>query len=112
MSSLVEFPLSGGGSIMVDAAGPNTDVPVTRGWHEERQQGVAERAQVTFEAAIAKVRPAADALLSTLTELTQSPDEVTVEFAIELSAQAGAFIATLGSAANFKVTLTWRPGQK
>ena len=54
-------------------------------------------------------RPAADALLANLTGLAQTPDEVTVEFAIQLSAQTDtAFIAALGSTANFKVNLTWR----
>jgi hypothetical protein len=57
---------------------------------------------------VAKIRPAADSLLSALTGLAHNPSEVTVEFAIELSAKAGAYIATLGSTANFKVTLTWR----
>lgn len=108
MSRPVEFPLNGGGSIIVEVAGAGDEEPVTRGWREERQQGAPERAQQTFDAAIAKVRPAADALLATLADLTHSPDEVTVEFAVGLSARAGACIATLGSTANFKVTLTWR----
>jgi hypothetical protein len=32
---------------------------------------------------------------------------VGVEFGVTLSAEAGAFIAAAGTAANFKVTLTW-----
>jgi hypothetical protein len=31
-----------------------------------------------------------------------------VEFGLELSAEAGAFIAAASSTANFKVTLSWR----
>uniref|UniRef100_UPI001C844E2C CU044_2847 family protein n=1 Tax=Paractinoplanes polyasparticus TaxID=2856853 RepID=UPI001C844E2C len=53
--------------------------------------------------------PAADALLANLTGLAHAPDEVTVEFAIQLTSQTGtAFIAALGSTANFKINLTWR----
>lgn len=111
MSRLVEFPLSEGGSVLVQVSGSNGEDVVTRGWREDRQQGVSERAQETFESAVTKVRPAADALLSSLVGLTHTPQEMTVEFAVELSAQAGAYIATLGSTANFKVTLTWRPAE-
>jgi hypothetical protein len=108
MSQLVDFPLDGGGSILVQSAVSGDDNVVTRGWREEQAQGTPERARETFEAAVAKIRPAADSLLSTLSGLAHSPSEVTIEFAVELSAKAGAYIATLGSTANFKVTLTWR----
>jgi hypothetical protein len=43
-----------------------------------------------------------------MTGLSNTPNEAVVEFALELSAQAGACIATLGSTANFRVSLTWR----
>ena len=36
------------------------------------------------------------------------PDEMTVEFGLRMSAQAGAYIAQASATATFKVTLTWR----
>jgi hypothetical protein len=104
MRRLVEFPLQDGGGVLIevdDAAGG----PVTRGWGERR---VTDQAQQTFEAAIAKVEPAARALLARLSELPEAPEEVAVEFGLELSAEAGAFIAAVSSSANFKVSMTWR----
>jgi Trypsin-co-occurring domain 1 len=53
------------------------------------------------------VQPAAQALISRLRALADAPDEVGVEFGLELSAEAGAFIAAASSTANFKVTLSW-----
>jgi Trypsin-co-occurring domain 1 len=105
MSGLVEFPLQDGGTVLVQVdeavAGP-----ATRGLGGQRL--VTEQARQTFEQAIARVQPAAQALISRLRALADAPDEVGVEFGLELSAEAGAFIASASSTANFKVTLTWR----
>jgi hypothetical protein len=40
--------------------------------------------------------------------MEDAPDEVGVEFGVQLSAQTGAFIASVAAEANFKVSLTWR----
>jgi hypothetical protein len=104
MSRLVEFPLEDGGSVLVEV-----DVgagPVTRGLGD--RHGVTEQAQQTFEQAVARVQPAAQALVNRLRALADAPEEIGVEFGLELSAEAGAFIAAASSTANFKVTLTWR----
>jgi len=105
MGRLVEFPLEDGGSILVevDAAAAG---PVTRGLGD--RHGVTEQARQTFEQAIAQVHPAAQALLTRLRAVADAPQEIGVEFGLELSAEAGAFIAMASSTANFKVTLTWR----
>jgi hypothetical protein len=104
MVQLVEFPLQDGGAVLIqvqDAAGG----PVMRGLGDHT---VVERSQRTFEEAVSRVQPAAQALLSRLRDLADVPEEIGVEFGLELSAEAGAFIAAASSTANFKVTLTWR----
>jgi hypothetical protein len=105
MGQLVEFPLEDGGSVLVEvhagAAGP-----VTRGLGT--RNGVTEQAQHTFEQAVARVQPAAQVLVRRLRALADAPEEIGVEFGLELSAEAGAFIAAASSTANFKVTLMWR----
>ena len=106
MPQLIQYPLEGGGTVLV--AVEKTTEPVTRGWGEDRAQRVAEQANETFETAVAGVRPAADALLASLSGLRSAPDEITVEFAVQLTAEAGICIATLGSTANFKIQLTWK----
>jgi hypothetical protein len=107
MVEMIEYPLDGGGSVLV--AVEDGARPVTRGWGDDRAQRVAEQANETFEAAVSRVRPAADAMLASLAGLRSTPDEITVEFAIQLTAGAGVCIATLGSSANFKIQLTWKP---
>jgi hypothetical protein len=90
------------------AWGNSDDAPATRGRLRDRADAMTERSWETFDAAISAVQPAAESLLSVLTDLSSVSDEIAVEFAVELSAEAGAFIATLSSAAHFKIALTWR----
>ena len=79
---------------------------MTRGLGYRR--GVTEQAQQTFEQAVARVQPAAQALVSRLRAVADAPEEIGVEFGLQLSAEAGAFVAAASSTANFKITLTWR----
>jgi hypothetical protein len=105
VTRLVEFPLQDGGSVLVqvDEAPPG---PVTRGLGDRPM--LTEQARHTFEDAIGRVQPAAQSLISRLRALADAPDEVRLEFGLELSAEAGAFIASASSTANFRVTLSWR----
>lgn len=109
MPRLVEFPLDDGGAVTVAVTGAGPGRPsreTTRGMR--READVVERSRVSFDTAVAMVRPAADALLTKLQELDRVPNEIQVEFGIELAAEAGAFIATASTAAQFRVSMTWR----
>jgi len=101
---LVEFPLQDGGSVLVQVDDAAAGGPVTRGLGDRH---VTVQAAQTFEQAVSRVQPAAQALIARLRALADAPDEVGVEFGLELSAEAGAFIAAASSSANFKVSLTW-----
>jgi hypothetical protein len=102
---LVEFSLADGASVLVEVRDGAPDGPVTRGL---RQEEVVEQTGHTFEHAIGRIQPAAQAIIDKLRSMSDAPDEVSVEFGLELSAEAGAFIASASTAANFKVSLTWR----
>ena len=111
MSQLVQFDVEGGGSVLVRVSEELVGLaegPVTRGGLRDRQD-LTVRAARTFDESVQAIQPAAEALLRTMTGLSNTPDQINVEFAVELSAQAGACIATLGTTANFKVSLTWHP---
>jgi hypothetical protein len=102
---VVEFPLADGESVLVEVADGLGAGRVTRGL---REVDVVERTEHTFEHAIGRIQPAATAIIDKLRSIPDAPDEVSVEFGLELSAEAGAFIASASTAANFKVSLTWR----
>ena len=103
MKHLVEFPLEGSGSVLVEV----DDTQAGRVARGTRPGEVAEKANQTFEAALDKIKPAAQAIITQLRGLNDEPDEVSVEFGIKLSAEAGAFIASAGVEANYKVSLKW-----
>jgi hypothetical protein len=104
MRQLVEFPMQDGGGVLVQVDEAAAGGPVTRGLGDRH---VTTQATQTFEQAVSRVQPAAQALIAQVRALTDTPDEVGVEFGLELSAEAGAFIATASTSANFKVSLTW-----
>lgn len=103
MTTLVEVPFHDGGYIVVetdDAAGG----VVKAG----RTADVAGRATQSLESALESVAPAARAVLAKVREAR--PQQVTVEFGIKLSAEAGVVITRTSGECNFKVTLRWEQG--
>lgn len=107
MKRLVAFPLADGSSIVAEVDDPEEGRGTVR---VARPGEVSETARLTFEEAMGKIRPAAECLIASLRGLADSPDEVSVQFGINLSAQAGAIIAAAGVQANYTVSLTWKQG--
>src|SRR5215467_11014020 len=106
MRRLVEFPLTQGGSLLVEVNEP-LEGPVSRGLGKDRSS-LVEEADKTFEDATAAVTPAARSLIARLRSIDDPPDEVAIQFGVQLSAQTGAFIASVAAEANFTVSMTWR----
>jgi Trypsin-co-occurring domain 1 len=99
---LVEFPVGSGQALLVEVDDPSTgNQPVAR--------GIAERAQETFETAIAQVRPGIEALMAQLSDVSSKLESVSLEFGIKFTAGADALIAKTSVEGNVKVTLTWKP---
>lgn len=107
MKQLIEFPLEAGGYILVEVEVEESEfdselIPATN------PQEVIVKAEKSLEYALEKVKPAAESIINKLRGLSDPPDEVEVEFGIKLSAEAGAFVASAGIEANYKVTLNWK----
>ena len=114
MRSLVEFPLEGGGTVVVDVDEPDgrssreaVRGDIVRGFG---RQEIITRTEQTFEAAFARIQPAATAALGSLRNLSDRPEEIEIEFGIQLTAEIGAIVAHTAAEANFRVTLRWKPG--
>ncbi|MGY1761959.1 CU044_2847 family protein [Geodermatophilus sp. SYSU D00779] len=112
---LVRFTLEDGGTVLVQAedgtaAGGYGDGEVTRGWGD-RDERVVLQAQQSFEEAVGHVQPAVQALVRRLRSVAERPEEITIDFGLELSAEVGAFVAGASSTGNFTVSMTWRPGR-
>lgn len=106
MVRLVEFPLQDGGTVLVQVADGDAG-DVTRGWGDQGTR-VVEQARQSFEQAVARVQPALQGLLTELRSLAEAPEQIEVEFGLQLSAEVGAFVAGASTTGNFKVSMTWR----
>lgn len=103
MSAVVEVPLAEGGAILIEVD-EVMDGAVVRG-----RGAAAALPPLTqsLEQVLAGLGPATRALVSQLRALTDFPDEIEVEFAVKLSADARLIIARAGSEANFRIVLKW-----
>ena len=110
MKKVIEIPLADGGTTLIEVneAAFTAPGPVMRGLREDIANAVTETATQTFEAALARITPAADALAAQLKTLAHVPDNVEVEFGIKFGAKGNAYLAAADAEANFKVTLKWQ----
>ena len=104
MKRIIEFPTEGETKILIEVEEADRSGGVRRGAPGE----VYEKAKGTFTEALYSVKPVAEGIISKLRDLSHPPDAVEVEFGIKISAEAGAFIASASSEANFTVTLNWK----
>lgn len=111
MAKYVEFPLEGGGVILIETP-DEPDKPksgfVRAGVAEGAVQEWSEKAQKSFNQSIAGVRQSAEELVNQLSAL--SPDEMEVNFSLKATGELGGnlVIAKLGGEVNYSVTLKWR----
>ncbi|MBX2814102.1 MAG: hypothetical protein KTR25_19995 [Myxococcales bacterium] len=103
-TKIIEFPLEDGGYVRAEI----NQLPT------EALEGIAsmnptvERTHTTFEQATQNIRPIADSLLASLTSLDVSPDEVTIDFGVRFTGDAGVILASVSTQASCTVRLTWR----
>ncbi|HVX46857.1 MAG TPA: CU044_2847 family protein [Mycobacteriales bacterium] len=101
MTDLAQFPLKGGGSVVVEVAEQPGVARISRG---DRS---LQRATETFEEALTDIREAAGTVLDQFRSMTHRPDSVEVTFGLSMDAQVGAVLVRGGLEATFQVTLRW-----
>ncbi len=73
---------------------------------------MAGKSALALDKAMSTIRHMAKRTSDTIAKITDKPTAVVLEFGIKLDAEAGAYIAKVGTEAGFKVVLTWtRPPQ-
>lgn len=116
MSDLVRVPLDGGGSIVIrtgpggpgDLGDHETVVrsgPVQAGRVADLVDDVMAEASCSLREALEPVTRMSQQVLEQLGKAR--PQQVQVEFGVELTAQAGAILAKAGTGCHLTVTLTW-----
>jgi hypothetical protein len=100
MAELVAVPLDSGGVVVVEM--DHVQAGVIRAGRAGQIVGTAVQ---SLEAALESVAPATQSILAKLRQAR--PREITVEFGLTLTAEAGAVIAKSAGGCHLKVTLRW-----
>jgi hypothetical protein len=103
MAEIVEYPMDEGGVLLVAAAAVDSaseGLGLASSTDEK-----AVKASETLESALAHVTPALKSVAAKLRDL--SPDELTVEFGLTLTAETGVVVAKGSAEVHFTVTLAW-----
>ena len=106
MAEIVEYPLEGGGVLLVQPASMDAgqgDLGLASPVDER-----VKKAKETLESALDQVAPALKSVASRLRDM--SPDNLTVEFGLTLTAEAGVVVAKGSTEVHFTVTLAWSKG--
>ncbi|MEV7523531.1 CU044_2847 family protein [Streptomyces sp. NPDC091371] len=100
MTALARIPLAGGGSILVEGPGLPTG-PVQAGRIGDAVRQLPGSLQEALE-------PVTEAARATLEQLRKArPDQITVEFGVDLAVEAGAVITKSQATCHLKVTMSW-----
>ncbi|MCB5167422.1 hypothetical protein LG634_21655 [Streptomyces bambusae] len=102
MAPLARIPLDGGGWLLVEAPPTVTEGPVKAGRFKEAVQELPGSLQQALG-------PVTAAMRATLEQLRKAgPDEIAVEFGLDLAVEAGAVITRTGAHCHLTVTVTWQ----
>ncbi|WP_284717965.1 CU044_2847 family protein [Streptomyces sp. G1] len=101
MASLTRIPLDGGGCILVEQQA-EWDGPVKA----SRIGDAVRELPVTLEGAL---EPVTEAVRATLDQLRKArPDQINVEFGVDLAFEAGAVITKRQASCHLKMTVSWK----
>ncbi|MED7929248.1 CU044_2847 family protein [Nonomuraea sp. LP-02] len=109
MADVVRIPLEGGGVVLVEATGSpggSTGGPVKAGRVDEAVRSLP----TTLQAALGPITDGARAVLSQLRKA--GPDEIEIEFGVDLSTEAGAVITKTAASCHLRVTVVWKNGKQ
>lgn len=109
MKTLIELPVDGAGSLPMTVGVEIEQAKDADGITDVSRRGkTIPRAARSLGDMLAVIRPVAESFLGSLVGMTNTPDEIGLEFGVSLSADANLVVATTATQANFKVSLTWR----
>jgi hypothetical protein len=96
------FRSAEGGTVLVEVEPAGGSVTRGRGFGS-----AVEEASESLEGVLHKLGPAVKGIVSELRATADWPDEVSVEFAVKISADSNVIIARAGGEANFKIAMRW-----
>jgi hypothetical protein len=105
---LVLMTIGDAPAVLVEAG---TEIGMPVGIEPASIDDVVQNAAAGFDAAIDAISASAARVVDAMRRAGE-PDEVTLQFGIKITVEAGAIIAKTGGEANFSVTLKWTADKK
>ena len=105
-TELIPFEAEDGAIFMVEVEDNSRTTRSGRGNEPE------EKAPKRFEKALAPLKSVAGLVMNKIREIKDSPEEVTLEMGVKLTAEAGAVLTKAGGEAHFKLTIKWKNEEK
>ncbi|MBF8189644.1 hypothetical protein ITP53_28705 [Nonomuraea sp. K274] len=102
MSYYLRMPVDGAEPVVIEVTAEEDGMV-----RAARPGTVIDRIDESVQAAVERLRPAVTAVAETFARLPMGPKEVSVEFAVKFTAEAGAVIASTAAEGSFQVTVTW-----
>jgi hypothetical protein len=103
MNELLKFTSEEGATVLVEVADDPRE-SVTRGG---RAQTAVVEAGESLERVLGQLGPMVKGIVAELQATADWPDELEIEFAVKVSADANVIIARSGGEANFRICLRW-----
>jgi hypothetical protein len=107
MAYLLGVPVSSGGDDVVVFEVENSEVYGDLVLVSDEPEKMADRARISLEEGLAKLKPSLIKLRHMLKEL--SPDETEVEFGLKIGGESGVIIAKGTAEVNFTIRMSWKP---
>ena len=106
MANLIEISLDENTKIYIESA--TSDIFDGRQFKDVRNSGgIITKANDYFEEALNQIKVFANGVASSVKELSSSPNEIELEFAVKFAAEAGIVVTSLSSEANITIKLKW-----
>lgn len=99
----IEFLTENGQKVCVEVDAVNKGGTVNTGGHTQNRV-----AEITFEESIGMLSPIANAVVRAIDNMQKKPEEIQVEFHIELTSEFNIKLLKLGSEANMNIKMTWK----
>jgi hypothetical protein len=109
MKKLLEYTTAEGDKFFIEIMDASVNESVRSGFNETR--GLIQNATESFEKSLKPLKNITSSIFSSIKEIVNSPDEITVELGLKFSAQAGIILTSLDSEANLKIGLKWKKSE-
>ena len=106
MPAYVDLEVAPGSSLLVEVP-PSSEEPLVEAG---RAGDLSGRAVSTLAGALDSITAAGASAITHIRAMDHCPDEVTLQFSIQLAAEAGVVIASTSATANMAITFKWIRG--